>query len=363
MIRSLALLLIVIPAAAVAQQADTSARMTVSSAITGPTDSTAAHDTPTVAAGVTDQRADSVFLLAQRMVADGQGDKGRALVQAQLDSAPIGSPQYVKALYWHAVVAATAAGAERDLRRLVIEYPLSPESADALLRLAQLEMARGDRQLALEHLDRLLLEHPNDPSRGRAGFWMGRLLFEKGQAAAACARLDQAEEATPADDVELRNQIAYYKQRCVGVDTSTASRADTAPAKAEASTAPGAPAPVRASHPVKAAPAKEAPVKEAPTKAAPTNATPASAPAPTHERDDASAARYTIQIAAFGTSASAERLRDGLVSRGFDARVVGAGKYYRVRIGRYATRSEALAAAKDLKAQHIDGLIVEMEPR
>lgn len=338
MIRSLALLLIVIPAAAVAQQADTSARMTVSSAITGPTDSTAAHDTPTVAAGVTDQRADSVFLLAQRMVADGQGDKGRALVQAQLDSAPIGSPQYVKALYWHAVVAATAAGAERDLRRLVIEYPLSPESADALLRLAQLEMARGDRQLALEHLDRLLLEHPNDPSRARAGFWMGRLLFEKGQAAAACARLDQAEDATPADDVELRNQIAYYKQRCVGVDTSTASRADTAPTKA-------------------------APTKAAPTKEAPTNATLASAPAPTHERDDTSAARYTIQIAAFGTSASAERLRDGLVSRGFDARVVGAGKYYRVRIGRYATRSEALAAAKDLKAQHIDGLIVEMESR
>jgi len=358
MIRSLALLLIVIPAAAVAQQADTSARMTVSSAITGPTDSTAAHDTPTVAAGVTDQRADSVFLLAQRMVADGQGDKGRALVQAQLDSAPIGSPQYVKALYWHAVVAATAAGAERDLRRLVIEYPLSPESADALLRLAQLEMARGDRQLALEHLDRLLLEHPNDPSRARAGFWMGRLLFEKGQAAAACARLDQAEDATPADDVELRNQIAYYKQRCVGVDTSTASRADTAPTKA----APMKAAPTKAA-PAKEAPVKEAPVKEAPPKAAPTNATPTSAPAPTHERDDASAARYTIQIAAFGTSASAERLRDGLVSRGFDARVVGAGKYYRVRIGRYATRSEALAAAKDLKAQHIDGLIVEMEPR
>ena len=359
MIRSLALLLIVIPAVAVAQQADTSARMTVSSRMTGPTDSMVAHDTPSMAAGVANEGSDSVFVLAQRMVAEGEGDQGRALVQAQLDSSPIGSPQYVKALYWHAVVAATAAGAERDLRRLVIEYPLSPVSADALLRLAQLEMARGDRQQALEHLDRLLLEHPNDPSRGRAGLWMGRLLLENGQAAAACARLDQAENATPVEDVELRNQIAYYKQRCVGVDTSTASRADTAPA-APAERAPTAPVDKTPATPADRAPAK--PIEPTPVKKAPE---PRASPAPVEKRasNSASAARYTIQIAAFGTSAAAERLRDGPVSRGFDARVVGAGRYYRVRIGRYATRREALAATKDLKARHIDGLIVEMEPK
>ena len=107
-------------------------------------------------------------------------------------SRPPGSPHYVDALYWRAVVAATAADAERDLRRIIIEFPLSPRNEDALLRLAQLEMTRGDNDQALAHLQRLVIDHPTSPSRARASFWMARVYFDKNQTPAACRSLADA---------------------------------------------------------------------------------------------------------------------------------------------------------------------------
>ena len=114
MTRSLAILAaLVIGAAPLASQA------------TPPVDTLAAAATTT----------DTLFTRAQRMAAEGQGDAARALVQHEIDIAAAGSPRYVDALYWRAVVAATAADAERDLRRIIIEFPLSPRNEDALLRL------------------------------------------------------------------------------------------------------------------------------------------------------------------------------------------------------------------------------------
>ena len=60
---------------------------------------------------------------------------------------------------------------------MIVEYPFSPHAGDALLALAQLEMARGDRDPAIDHLQRFLLQRPNDPERVRAGIWLGRLLL------------------------------------------------------------------------------------------------------------------------------------------------------------------------------------------
>ncbi|HEY9516741.1 MAG TPA: tetratricopeptide repeat protein, partial [Gemmatimonadaceae bacterium] len=124
--------------------------------------------------------AGDVFARAQRLMAAGQEESGRALVQGELNAAPPGSARYVEALYWRAVLAATAADAERDLRTIIIEYPLSQRSDDALMRLAQLEMTRGENDQALEHLDRVVREHPHSASRPRASFWMARVLFDMG---------------------------------------------------------------------------------------------------------------------------------------------------------------------------------------
>src|SRR6201995_624246 len=48
-------------------------------------------------------------------------------------------------LYWSATMATTPSDAERDLNSLIASYPASKRFDDALLRLAQLEISRGDR--------------------------------------------------------------------------------------------------------------------------------------------------------------------------------------------------------------------------
>ncbi|MBX6330914.1 MAG: SPOR domain-containing protein [Gemmatimonadaceae bacterium] len=274
---------------------------------------------------------DSIFLRAQRLVAEGKADSGRALVQAQLDAATPGTPRYAEALYWHAVVAATAADAERDLRKIIIEYPLAPRSDDALMRLAQLEMTRGDNAQALAHLQRVVIEHPDSPSRARAEFWMARALFDQGNAPAACARLADAARSTPATQVELRNQIDYLNQRCVGVDT-------TAVVQTAANAGD-----------------QKATVTTAATKSAPP------APAASRAMGGVTSHGYTVQVAAYSTRKAAESMRARLLAAGYEARVVGNQKPYRVRIGRYATREAAEKAAAAMRAKKMTVFVTEAE--
>jgi TolA-binding protein len=358
MIRALTLSLLAIPTVVAAQQADSSTRVATTRSMTDTTARAVARVVlPAVEQASDSAPPDSIFVRAQRLIAQGHGEAGRALVQAQLDAAPAGSPAYVKALYWHALVASSASVAEHDLQRIVIEFPLTPQSADALLRLAQLEMARGNRRLALEHLDRLLLEHPHHPSAGRASFWMGRLLFKDDRPAAACVRLAAAARMTPASDVELLNQIDYYQQRCVGVDTSLA-HADTA---LTAQHAPAAPPPVPARETgIDSTPGSRdiPPVARDTQPPARDTAAPPAAATPVYR---AHTGRYSVQVAAYNTRALADRLAAGLVAKGLEARVDAGKRYYRVRIGHYATRRAAAEAARKLKARHIDGFVTTVD--
>ncbi|MGH7627566.1 MAG: SPOR domain-containing protein [Gemmatimonadaceae bacterium] len=261
---------------------------------------------------------DTLFQHAQHLVADGHGDAGRAIVQIQLDSAPAGSPRYLEALYYRAALASTAADAEPDLRKIIIEYPLSPWTADALMRLSQLELARGDNTQAQEHLQRVVTEHPDNPSRGRADFWLGRLYFASGNVPAACARLADGLRGTPSTQVELRNQMDYLNQRCAGVDTGQVAATPAVPAA---------------------------------TGATPRSTSPASTP-------PAGSAAFTVQVAAYSTQQAADAMRARLASQGYAARVVGARKPFRVRVGRYATRAQA-----EPVATAIHGYVTEAEPR
>ena len=70
--------------------------------------------------------------------------------------------------------------------------------------------------------------------------------------------------------------------------------------------------------------------------------------------------RYTLQVAAYGSRADADRLARRLEARGLDVRVVGQAKVFRVRVGRYETRAAAAAAARDLKAKKIDAFVTEI---
>jgi cell division protein FtsN len=311
-------------------------------ATTPPLDTTAAAES-----------SDTIFVRAQRMASEGQGDAARALVQHEIDISPAGSPHYVDALYWRAVVAATAADAERDLRRIIIEYPLSPRNEDALLRLAQLEMTRGENDQALTHLQRLVIDHPTSPSRARASFWMARVYFDKNQTPAACRSLVDAAHNTSDAQVEQRNQINFWMQRCHGSDTAAVATTaiDTAPTPAPS---------VTASAP-QAAPPLIAPAPVASTTAARTTNTVKGSS--TSSGAEASSTKYTVQVGAYPTRTAAESHRKTLVARGVEARVVGSSAPYRVRVGRYTTRAQAEAAAQRLRAKKISVYVTEAEPQ
>jgi len=266
---------------------------------------------------------DSVFLRVQRLAANGEGEAARALVQKEYEQAPTGSARFVEALYWRAVVAATAAEAERDLRTIIVDYPLSPWSVDALMRLAQLEMTRRDMDQALKHLDRVIVEHPNNPQRPRASFWIARVEFEQGRLAEACRQLGDAARTAPPTQVELRNQITYWANRCAAADTAMVA------AVAAADSGKGV-APVAARPPVPPAPAKR---------------------------------EYTVQVGAYNTRSGADALAKTLKDKGYEARVFGENAPFRVRVGRYATRSEAEKAASKLNAKKITAFATEAEPQ
>ena len=317
------------------------------------------------------------------------------MVDSLLAATPVTSPRYPEVLFTRASLSATAAQAERDYRRLFVEFPLSPRAADALLRLAQLEIARGDRALALKHLERLTREHPGTPALPRANYWLARVRFESGDTRNGCAALDAARAAASPGDVELRNQIAYYAGRC-GVQSAApaaTARAATAPATETAAAPPlGAPAasatpsppaspaspssstaaavsppPAANAVPTTVPPAAERePVRE-PAREPPREPPSVAAPSPAAPRSDLPRAEatgeFSVQVAAFDTRGPAEQLARKLQGRGYGARVAGAGAPYRVRIGRYRTHAEAAAAAQRLRAQSITTIVVESEPR
>src|SRR6185503_2318043 len=131
-----------------------------------------------IAGAQTSSGADAVFARAKQLVVSGNGAAGRVLIDSVLAANNSDSPVYADALYWRAALAATPQDAERDYRRLVVEYPLASKTGDALFQLAQLETARGDRISASEHLQEYLLDNPKAADRQRAHMQLVPMLFD-----------------------------------------------------------------------------------------------------------------------------------------------------------------------------------------
>jgi cell division protein FtsN len=217
-------------------------------------------------------------------------------------------------------------------------------------------MTRGDNDQALTHLQRLVLDHPESPSRARASFWMARVYFDRNQAPAACRSLADAARNTSAAQVEQRNQIDFWMQRCRGVDTTAVATTTTD------SASPGQSAAASAST-AATAPTAPTPVPSTSTTATRTTTTVTSSTTSTRAGAETSGGKYTVQVGAYPTRASAESHRKSLAARGIDARVVGTSAPYRVRVGRYGSRAAADAAAQRLKAKEISVYVTEAEPQ
>ena len=268
--------------------------------------------------------ADSAFARARALVSAGNGAAGRVLIDSVVAATDPASPAYADALYWRAALATSSDDAERDYRRIIVEYALSPRAADALLQLAQLESARGDRAAAASHLERFVAENPTRPERARAGAELTELLFEQNDLPRACSTLRQTLAVVPDSAVETRNRLTYYAPRCAALDASPGSRVPGSAGK----TARDSAASRRDSVVARAAPA-----------------------------------RYTLQAASsYQTKSEADRVAERLKARGIDARVVGSKKPFRVRIGRYVTRGNAVAAQRELKAKKVTTTVTDIEP-
>ena len=303
-----------------------------------------------------------VYRRAQTLVNDGNAVAGRALVDSMIAVTPPGSNEYAEGVYWRAVLAATAADAEMDYRRIVVDFPMSPRVEDALIRLAQLEIARSNYDGALRHLNRIVTEHPDSPARARAGYWMARALFDKNDLQGGCVATADALARTSEGDAELRNQISYLNQRCAGVVIATT----TQPAATESTTVAAQPA--KDSAPVVAA---AVPPKDTTTRAAavPPPAAPTPAPAPARTAAPVPAPvppsgekrGWSVQVAAYNVKSQADAMVARLKTNGYEARVDGSSAPFRVRIGRYATQGQASAVQRSLKAKKIEGFVVQAE--
>jgi cell division septation protein DedD len=270
------------------------------------------------------QSTEPVFVRAQQMVTAGQDSAGRAVVDSVLRATTEGTPRYAEALFWRATFSKTAAAAERDYRRIAVEYPLSPRAQDALFRLAQLETTRGDRASARAHLARIQREHPSGPVSTRASVMLALLAFGDGDVATGCNAAAAARENLTSADVELRNQLDYYKPRCANLAASEAARDTASVAGVDASG--GA------------------------------TATRGGAGAPASARQE-----YSVQVAAYDTRQAADTLARRLSTRGYNVRVVGQSKPFRVRVGRYPTRERAEDAARQMAKLNVRGIVVEAE--
>ncbi len=351
---------------------------------------------PIVGSSQTSVGLNPVYRRAQTLVNDGNAPAGRVLVDSMIAVATPGSNDYAEGVYWRAVLAATAADAEMDYRRIVVDYPLSPRVDDALIRLAQLEIARANYDGALRHLNRLATEHPQSPARGRAGYWTARALFDKNDIQGGCAATANALAVTSENDAELRNQINYLNQRCAGVvigapalPVATGSPAiitnpppvapitDTTVGTSPATVAPPparvlvdsvvkapvvtkpvpTPEPVKQSLPQKSRP--QPPLK--PMDTGPTMVETLRTIPPAASTAGGGAGAYSVQVAAYNVKSQADAMVAKLKKNGYEARVDGSAKPFRVRIGRYATQAQASAVQRSLKAKQIDGYVVRAD--
>lgn len=325
---------------------------------------------PVIAGAQTVAGVNPVYLRAQALVNDGNASAGRALVDSMISVAAAGSNEYAEGVYWRAVIAATAADAEMDYRRIVVDFPNSPRAEDALIRLAQLEIARANYDGALKHLARLASEHPDSPGRARASYWTARALFDKNDIQGGCSATADALARASETDTELRNQINYLNQRCAGVDLTqpapVVSNPPVTTLPAPVTTAPVSPPPsappvdsAKVTATVTAIPPKAVETTKPPVKE---KVTPPEKPATT-EAPANSERVFSVQVAAYNVKSQADAMVAKLKKSGYEARVDGASAPFRVRIGKYATQAQAAAVQRSLKAKQITGFVVQADIR
>jgi cell division septation protein DedD len=303
----------------------------------------------------TDPRLVEVIRHAQ----EGQGDSARIKVRRLLTATPPGDTLYPQIVYTQAMVANDAADMRRQLQRVAIEYSSSSWADDALLRLVQLDYASANLDGAARNLERIRQDYPGSPLISQTAYWAARTYFDQKKPELACRWIAQGMSAS-SGNVELQNQLGYLNQRC-----RQFARGDTQQADTQTST----PAPAESPQVTATLPAdttRGVPPRPDTIRLPPSVATSAPTPQPAPHpraapRPDSTprttlppagaGLRYRVQITAVRNVTTAQSIASKLKSRGFSPIMLEEGGLYKVRVGDYATKAEALAAVPEIKAK------------
>jgi tetratricopeptide (TPR) repeat protein len=243
-------------------------------------------------------QTDARLVEALRLAQSGQVDSARGIVRRLLATLAPGDSVYPQALLAAAKIAPDAPTVALYLNRIVVEYGAGPWADDALLLLTQLYFAQHDPAQTVQAAERLNRDYPDSPLRARANFSAGRAYFDLKNETRGCELIQQALDGA-GDDVEFRNQASFYASRCSPPSTTT-------------------------------------------------TATPT--PADTGTKPPPGPHAYAVQVLAVKSAAQVDDMLTRLKVMGFDARVVrDSTGFFKVRVGRYATREEAQRAQQRLK--------------
>jgi cell division septation protein DedD len=264
---------------------------------------------------------DSRLVAAVRLAQDGQGDSARAIVLALMNQTPQSDTLYPQIVYTMGVVARDPLDRSRNLRRVAIEFAGSNWADDALLGLAEEDFAAGRAGESLHSLERIRADYPSTPLLPVVAYWAARANFELRHTAEACRWLNEG-VAMAGEDVELQNQFSFYQPRCAGVPAATTAepqRSDT----------------VMTANPPARTPAT----------------TPATVPTEPPAAQPSVGPAFSVQIAAVASDAAAEGTLRQLRDAGYDPHVVHEGGFVKIRVGRYADRVQAAAAASQIRTR------------
>jgi cell division septation protein DedD len=277
------------------------------------------------AAGSAAAQSDGRVLAAVRLAQDGRVDSARVALAALEKSVGPADSTYAQVLYAQALVAPTVDDARQRLQRVVTEYPLSSWADDAVVRLGQLEYANGDPAAAARQLEKFRGDFAASPLFPVAALWAGRALLRAQDSLAGCRWVSEGLGRVGRDAV-TRRDLAALASACGS--RAAAPRDSVTPTVARADSVRAAPPPVDATPPATVTATVTVPAPTAP-----------SAPA------------WRVQIIAAGSPAEADAALLRARRAGFEAIVVREGNYHKVRVGSFASRADATAAATRVKAQ------------
>ncbi len=270
---------------------------------------------------------------ALRLAQDGRIDSARATLKHMEQSTLPTDSLFPGILYSSALIAPTAEEVRPLLQRVVVEYPFSRWAEPSLIALAQLDYANGDPAGAARTLEKFRTRSRDLdavsrslPSGARGPISRSMIRRRRANGSRRPAQGRSGRDLDTRELVGPRSKVHCAACHLARVDATCTAVAGSRPVE-HRSPRPRHRLPLRHRH--LPAPAPE----------------PSPAPPATGRRPG------RVQIVAANSQEAADEILARARSAGFKGVIVKDGGYFKVRLGQYATRAEASAAAAKVKAK------------